>query len=171
MTNASRHLKTRKEINMKTVREILLIKGYNIYSVSPEDTIFDALVLMAEKKVGALLVIDNDRIVGIMSERDYARKVALEGKSSHQSKVKEIMSDKVIYVGMDRLVEECMVLMIEKRIRHLPVLDEEKLVGLISIGDVVKAVIDEKEFVISQLVQYIKSTPYIEEPTVKPEPA
>jgi CBS domain-containing protein len=148
---------------MKTVREILLNKGYNIYSVSPDDTIFSALKLMAEKKIGALLVIENGSIAGIMSERDYARKVALEGKSSRNATVREIMSDKVIYVDMYRQVEECMALMIEKRIRHLPVFENEKLTGLISIGDVVKAVIDEKEFVISQLVQYIKSTPEIVE--------
>ncbi len=148
---------------MKTVREILLSKGYDIYSVSPDDTIFSALKLMAEKKIGALLVMENDSIVGVMSERDYARKVVLEGKSSRDASVREIMSDKVIYVEMDRLVEECMALMIEKRIRHLPVLENEKLIGLISIGDVVKAVIDEKEFVISQLVHYIKSTPEIVE--------
>jgi len=148
---------------MKTVREILLNKGYNIYSVSPDDTIFSALKLMAEKKIGALLVIENGSIAGIMSERDYARKVALEGKSSRNATVREIMSEKVIYVDMYRQVEECMALMIEKRIRHLPVFENEKLTGLISIGDVVKAVIDEKEFVISQLVQYIKSTPEIVE--------
>jgi signal-transduction protein with cAMP-binding, CBS, and nucleotidyltransferase domain len=104
-----------------------------------------------------------------MSERDYARKVALEGRSSRDARVKEIMSDKVIYADIDRLVEECMALMIEKRIRHLPVFENEKLTGIISIGDVVKAVIDEKEFVISQLVQYIKCTPSIEEEIRKTE--
>lgn len=156
---------------MRTVREILLNKGYDIYSVSPDDTIFSALKVMAEKKIGALLVIENGNIIGIMSERDYARKVALEGKSSKDARVKEIMSDRVIYADIDRLVEECMALMIEKRIRHLPVYENEKLTGIISIGDVVKAVIDEKEFVISQLVQYIKSTPSIEEETRKTEPA
>jgi CBS domain-containing protein len=156
---------------MRTVREILLNKGYDIYSVSPDDTIFSALKVMAEKKIGALLVIENGDIIGIMSERDYARKVALEGKSSKDARVKEIMSDKVIYADIDRLVEECMVLMIEKRIRHLPVYENEKLTGIISIGDVVKAVIDEKEFVISQLVQYIKSTPSIQEDIRKTEPA
>ncbi len=155
---------------MKTVREILSTKGYDIYSVSPDDTIFDALRLMAEKNIGAVLVIENGGISGIMSERDYARKVVLEGKSSKDSVVSDIMSDKVIYVDIDRLVEECMALMIEKRIRHLPVLENNKLTGIISIGDVVKAVIDEKEFVISQLVQYIKSTPEIPEDSRKGEP-
>jgi CBS domain-containing protein len=156
---------------MKTVREILLNKGKSIHSISPDDTIFNALKLMADNKIGALLVIDKEEIVGIMSERDYARKVVLEGKSSRNSTVKEIMSQKVIYVKVDQLVEECMALMIEKRIRHLPVFENEKLTGLISIGDVVKAVIDEKEFVISQLVQYIKSTPTIEEVSSSPQPA
>lgn len=155
---------------MKTVREILSNKGYNIYSVSPDDTIFDALKLMGEKNIGAVLVIENGEIAGIMSERDYARKVVLEGKSSKDSSVSDIMSDKVIYVDIDRLVEECMALMIEKRIRHLPVLEKNKLTGIISIGDVVKAIIDEKEFVISQLVHYIKSTPEITEDFRKGEP-
>jgi len=146
---------------MKTVREILLNKGYDIYSVSPYDTVFGALKIMADKKIGALLVMDKNQIVGIMSERDYARKVALEGKTSRQLYVKEIMSPDVIYTGIDALVEECMAIMIEKRIRHLPVFDESVLSGIISIGDVVKAVIDEKEFVINQLIQYIKNTPAI----------
>jgi CBS domain-containing protein len=150
---------------MRTVREILLNKGYDIYSVSPEDTVFDALKLMAENKIGALLVIDNGSITGIMSERDYARKVVLEGKSSKDVKVKEIMSDKVLFVDIDRQVEECMALMIEKRIRHLPVFENQRLSGIISIGDVVKGIIDEKEFVINQLVQYITSTPTIQKET------
>ena len=156
---------------MKTVREILASKGYDICSVPPDDTIFNALKLMAEKKIGAILVIEKGEIVGIMSERDYARKVVLEGKSSKDSKVSDIMSNKVIYVGTDTMVEECMALMIEKRIRHLPVLENNELMGIISIGDVVKAVIDEKEFVISQLVHYIKSTPEILEDSRKAEPA
>ena len=148
---------------MRTVREILSGKGHDVYSVSPDDTIFNALKLMAEKKIGAVLVMEKGEVVGIMSERDYARKVVLEGKSSRDSAVRDIMSEKVIYVDTDRQVEECMALMIEKRIRHLPVFEENRLRGIISIGDVVKAVIDEKEFVISQLVHYIKSTPEITE--------
>lgn len=146
---------------MKIVREILQKKGHQIWSVSPEFSIYDALKLMAEKNIGALLVIEKDNVVGIMSERDYARKVALEGKSSRDAKVKEIMSEKVIYVESERMIDECMALMIQKRIRHLPVYENERLTGMISIGDVVKAVIDEKEFVIDQLVQYIKNTPAI----------
>jgi predicted transcriptional regulator len=154
---------------MKTVREILLDKGYNIWSVAPDATVFDALKYMAEKQTGALLVIENNQLVGIMSERDYARKVALEGKTSKDLYVKEIMSEKVIYINPDTLVEECMALMINKKIRHLPVYEKDKLTGVISIGDVVKAVIDEKEFVISQLVHYIKNTPAIHEDVKKSE--
>jgi CBS domain-containing protein len=139
----------------KTVASILRNKGYDIYAVSPESTVFEALKVMADKKVGALLVLDSEKVAGILSERDYARKVILLGKSSREAKVKEIMSDKVLYVQPHRTAEECMALMINKRIRHLPVLDNEKLIGIISIGDVVKAVIDEKEFVIEQLEEYI----------------
>lgn len=140
---------------MKTVREILLKKGNDIYSISPNQKIFEALQLMAEKDIGALLVIDKGNLVGIISERDYARKVALEGKSSKECLVSEIMSSKVVYVEIDSTTDECMALMISKKIRHLPVFDGGKLVGIISIGDVVNAIIDEKEFEIDQLVKYI----------------
>ena len=146
---------------MKTVKEIIDKKGKVIWSVSPDSTVFDALKLMADKKIGAVLVIEDSKVVGIMSERDYARKVALLGKSSVQLTVNEIMSDKVMYVDATQNIEDCMALMINKRIRHLPVFDEKNLVGFISIGDVVKAIIDEKEFFIDQLVRYIKDTPPI----------
>ena len=149
---------------MKTVNEILVQKGNRIWTISPEDTVYNALKMMAEKSLGALLVVDNGGSpVGILSERDYARKVILVGKTSRETKVKEIMSTHIIYVSPDRSPEECMALMINKRIRHLPVLENEKLAGIISIGDVVKAVIDEKEFVIDQLVHYIKDTPHLNE--------
>lgn len=154
---------------MKTVHEVLLKKGRNIWSVSSGATIFEALKLMAEKEVGALLVIDNNILQGIISERDYARKVALEGKSSRNSTVNEIMSHKVIYVTVNHTVEECMALMINKRVRHLPVFEEKKLAGVISIGDVVNAIIDEKEFVIDQLVHYITDTPAIKNEFIKDE--
>lgn len=140
---------------MKTVREILLNKGNQIYSISPNQKIFEALQLMAEKEVGALLVLDGESLVGIISERDYARKVALEGKSSKESLVGEIMSANVIYVETDTTTDECMALMINKKVRHLPVYEKGKLVGVISIGDVVNAIIDEREFEINQLVRYI----------------
>ena len=146
---------------MKTVKEIIDKKGKEIWSVTPDTTVFDALKLMAEKKIGAVLVIKDGKVIGIMSERDYARKVVLQGKSSVQLTVSEIMSDKVMFVDISQNVEECMALMINKRIRHLPVFDGENLVGFMSIGDVVKAIIDEKEFFIDQLVNYIKDTPPI----------
>ena len=140
---------------VKTVAAILRIKGYNVCSVLPEDTVFEALKVMADNGVGALIVLEGEKIVGVLSERDYARKVILLGKSSREAKVKEIMSDKVLFVQPHRTAEECMAIMINKRVRHLPVIDNEKLIGVISIGDVVKAVIDEKEFVIEQLEEYI----------------
>ena len=140
---------------MKTVREMLLKKGNKIHSISPNQKIFEALQLMAKEDVGALLVLDGESLVGILSERDYARKVALEGKSSKDCLVSDIMSSKVMYVENDSSTGECMALMINKKVRHLPVFDKGKLVGVISIGDVVNAVIDEKEFEIDQLVRYI----------------
>ena len=144
---------------MKTVREILQKKGNVVWSVLPEATVFEALQLMADKNLGALLVIKNDRVVGILSERDYARKVVLHGKYSRDTLVKEILSSLVIYVNTSLSVEECMALMINKRIRHLPVIEDGRLSGIISIGDVVSAVLDEKEFVIDQLVHYITGAP------------
>jgi CBS domain-containing protein len=146
---------------MKTVDEILNGKSKEIFTISPNETVFNALKVMAEKDIGSLLVSDGEKLVGIMSERDYARKVILIGKSSKELKVKEIMSTKVVYVSLKQNVEECMVLMTNKKVRHLPVLEEDKLVGIISIGDVVKAVIEEKEFMIDHLEHYIKGTPSI----------
>jgi len=146
---------------MKTVKELIDNKGKEIWSVAPDSTVFDALKLMADKKIGAVLVIKDSKVVGIMSERDYARKVVLQGKSSVQLTVSEIMSDKVMYVDISQNVEDCMALMINKRIRHLPVFEKNNLVGFLSIGDVVKAIIDEKEFFIDQLTNYIKDTPTI----------
>jgi len=144
---------------MKTVKEILYKKGNAIWSVTPETTVFEALKLMADKEIGAVLVLKDGNVEGIMSERDYARKVILQGKLSKDTLVKEIMSPKVLYVNTSTSTEECMALMINKRIRHLPVFTGNKLDGIISIGDVVKAVIDEKEFVIDLLVHYITGTP------------
>lgn len=147
---------------MKTVREILINKGHQVWSVLPDMTVYKALIIMADKSIGALLVVDKlGNPVGVLSERDYARKVILVGKSSKETMVKEIMSSKVIYITPERSPEECLALMSNKRIRHLPVLDNGKLTGFISIGDVVKAVLDEKEFTIDQLVQYIKDTPHL----------
>jgi CBS domain-containing protein len=140
---------------MKTVKEILYEKGKQIYAVKPDTTVYDALTLMAEKSIGAVVVIENGSLKGIMSERDYARKIILKGRSSREVAVKEIMSDRVVYVDIDTSVEECMALMINKRIRHLPVYENNELAGIISIGDVVKAVIDAKEVVINELENYI----------------
>ena len=133
---------------MKHVRRILEKKGNVIYFVSPNDTVFRALEMMSEKSVSALLVKDGDELVGIISEKDYARKVALLGRSSKEELVKEIMTTEVIYVNPDQTLEECMALMSDKHIRHLPVFEDDKLIGIISIGDVVKAIIEEKQFVI-----------------------
>jgi len=141
--------------SMKMVRHILQKKGSNIWSINSEAKVYDAIKLMAEKEAGALLVLDEGKLVGIISERDYARKVVLKGKSSMDAAVKEIMSERVIYVNPNTSVEDCMALMINKRVRHLPVFDDDHLIGIISIGDVVKEVIDEKEFVIDELVRYI----------------
>ena len=139
----------------KDVRHILESKGNQIWSVSPDTSVYDALKLMAEKGIGALLVMDGGKITGIMSERDYARKITLLGKSSKDTPVKEIMSPEVVYVLPSQSAEMCMALMTEKRIRHLPVMDNDKLLGIVSIGDVVKAVIDGKEDTINELTNYI----------------
>ena len=142
---------------MKTVRQLLQLKGGAVHSVTPQTMVFDALKLMAEKNIGAVLVLADGKVAGIMTERDYARKVILFGKSSRDIAVREIMSDKVLTVQTAQTVEECMALMTNKRIRHLPVMDGEKLVGLLSIGDLVKEVIAEQELTIKQLESYIHS--------------
>lgn len=140
---------------MKLVKQILKEKGYHFHSVGPETMVIDALKLMAEKEIGALLVLDGGKLVGIMSERDYARKVILKGKSSLGTPVREIMTAKVFFIRPAQTVEECMALMTDKHFRHLPVMDGDKVVGVISIGDLVKATIDEKDFMIKQLENYI----------------
>ncbi len=138
-----------------TVRRMLQEKGNQIWYVAPESTVYDALKLMAEKEIGALLVMDGDELAGIFSERDYARKVVLKGKSSRDTAVKEVMSPKIYYVSPQYTAEECMSLMLDKRIRHLPVYENQKLIGIVSIGDVVKAVIDGKDWEITELANYI----------------
>ncbi len=140
---------------MKSVRQLLEAKGYDVWSIAPDASVYEALKLMAEKDVGALLVMEGEKLVGIISERDYARKVILKGKSSMQTPVREIMTSKVISVRPDSTIGECMALMTDKRIRHLPVLEEDQVVGVISIGDVVKTIISEQEFLIQQLENYI----------------
>jgi CBS domain-containing protein len=140
---------------MISVSQCLQNKGQEIWSVRSDRSVYEALELMAEKDIGALLVVDDGKLVGIFSERDYARKVILQGKSSRETLVREIMTPRVVYVHPQQTIEECMALMTEKHIRHLPVLDGERLVGVISIGDVVKAIISEQKFVIEQLEHYI----------------
>lgn len=138
-----------------SVRQLILAKGNQVHTISPEATVFEALERMAMFDIGALVVVEGERVVGIFSERDYARKVVLMGRVSRETKVREIMTDEVITVTPDTTVGECMALMTGKRIRHLPVLEEGKLAGLVSIGDVVKAIMSEQEFMIAELESYI----------------
>jgi CBS domain-containing protein len=140
---------------MQTVAEILRDKGSEVWSISPDDVILNALTIMATKGIGALLVMDESKLVGIVSERDYARKVALEGRSSRESKVREIMSHKVLCARPEQTVQECMALMSDKRARHLPILDHKEIVGIVSIGDLVKSIIAEQQFEIENLQYYI----------------
>ena len=140
---------------MKTVRDILEVKGRMVWSVDPGSTVFDALSLMAEKEIGALVVLDKARVAGIISERDYARKVILHGRASPTTRVEEIMTSHVAYTHLDQSIEECMAIITDKRIRHLPVLQDGNLIGIISIGDLVKAIIADQKFIIEQLERYI----------------
>ncbi|TDJ16044.1 MAG: CBS domain-containing protein [Gammaproteobacteria bacterium] len=140
---------------MAIVKQLLQAKGHDIWSVDPEDSVYHAIELMADKGVGALVVMEGDSLVGVLSERDYARKVVLQGRSSKGTKIKEIMTSRVIYARPEQTVEECMALMTDKRIRHLPVMDGDELLGVISIGDLVKSIIEEQQHVIEQLEQYI----------------
>jgi CBS domain-containing protein len=140
---------------MKTVRQIIEAKTHKVLAVSPDATVYDALKLMAERDVGALVVMDGERLAGIFSERDYARKVILHGKASKDTTVREIMTEKVLCVRPEQTMDQCMALMTDKRVRHLPVLDHKHVIGVISIGDVVKEVISEQQFMIEQLEQYI----------------
>jgi CBS domain-containing protein len=144
---------------MKTVRQLLDAKGGPTLSVSSDATVYEALVIMAEKHIGALLVMDEDRLVGIFSERDYARNVVLKGKSSKDTPIKEIMTPGTLLITVNpgQTVEECLNLVTDKRIRHLPVLEEGKVVGVVSIGDLVKATIEYQQFLIKQLESYIHS--------------
>lgn len=142
---------------MATVNQMLMNKGSEIYTISPDATVLDALRLMAEKDVGALVVVDGDQITGIFSERDYARKIALQGKSSRTTPVWSVMTDEVVCVSSDLPADKCMAIMTDKRIRHLPVLDDGRLVGIISIGDVVKSIMSEQQVLIRHLEDYILS--------------
>ena len=141
---------------MKTAADLLKSKAHqSVHTIAPTASVFDAVKLMAEKDIGALLVMQGDEVTGIVTERDYARKVALRSRSSRETSVYEIMTSDVMFVRPGQTSEECMALMTENRLRHLPVIDGSKLLGLISIGDLVKDIISEQKFVIQQLEHYI----------------
>ncbi|TAN37695.1 MAG: CBS domain-containing protein [Verrucomicrobia bacterium] len=144
---------------MKTIRQLLASKGSQVWTIAPGASVFDALQLMADKGIGALLVTEGERVVGVISERDYARKVALRGKLSKTLLVKDIMTSPVTSVSPDQNTEECMALMTDKHIRHLPVLESGKLIGVVSIGDLVKNIISEQKILIKNLEQYIGGAP------------
>lgn len=149
---------------MRIVKDILRTKGTDVWSVAPDVTVYDALQLMAQKDIGALLVVQNERPVGIFSERDYARKVILLGRSSLNTSVKEIMTERLIVVNPTQTIDECMALMTQGRIRHLPVMDNDRLAGMISIGDVVKQIMSDQEIQIEQLENYILGRGYSADP-------
>jgi CBS domain-containing protein len=140
---------------MKTVRQMLQAKGFDIWAIDPDTSVYDALTFMAEKNVGALLVMREGKLIGIFSERDYARRMILKGKHSKDTPVIEVMTENPICVSPDKTVEECMELMTDKHVRHLPVLDGGRLFGIVSIGDVVKAIITEQQGTITDLENYI----------------
>jgi CBS domain-containing protein len=140
---------------MTPVHHILDQKGHQVWSVHPGDTVYDAIKMMADKDVGALMVLDGSKIVGIVTERDYARNVFLKGRGSPQTLVGEIMGRNVVCVEPDKSIEECMAIMTARRVRHLPVIKDGELLGIISIGDLVKSMISDREFAIEQLAHYI----------------
>jgi CBS domain-containing protein len=140
---------------MKTVRHLLEGKRHSLISIAPQETVYEALEKMARHDVGALVVLEGERLVGIFSERDYARKIILHGKSSKETLVQDIMTAKVVCVRPAQTCEDCMALMTDKRIRHLPVLEDQRVIGVISIGDVVKEMLSQQKFIIEQLEHYI----------------
>ena len=140
---------------MAAVKNILEAKGNAIFTITPDTSVYHALELMVEKNVSALLVMENDKLAGIFTERDYARKVALKGKSSKETQIGDIMTRDLITVSPDSTIDECMLLMTGKYIRHLPVVDNDKLAGIISIGDVVRCIIEEQKSIIGHMEQYI----------------
>ena len=141
---------------MKSVAQILKTKlEQTVHTITPSTSVFEAVRQMAEKNIGALLVMEDVKIVGIITERDYARKIVLMGRSSKETPVRDIMTSPVMYVRPEQTNEECMALMTDSRVRHLPVVDQDKLIGLISIGDLVKDIISEQKFIIDQLEHYI----------------
>jgi CBS domain-containing protein len=145
---------------MSTALDILGSKGHAVHSVRPEDTVLTALGVMAKHEIGAVLVMQDEHLVGILTERDYARKVALAGRSSKDSPVRDIMTTQVVCVAPGRSIDECLGIMTEKRVRHLPVVDKKRVIGLISIGDLVKERIADQEFTITELQRYIVGADY-----------
>ncbi len=142
---------------MKTVRQVLVEKGDSVFSVGPDDTVLDAIREMADKEIGGLLVVEDDKPIGMFTERDYARNVFLKGKASPETPVREVMTKKLIIARPEQTVEECMAVMTDKRVRHLPVMDDGRLAGMVSIGDLVKTIIEDQKFTIEQLETYIHS--------------
>lgn len=142
---------------MHTIRQLLRVKGHKVWTLGPNASVYEAIALMAEKEIGALVIMEGARVAGILSERDYARKVILAGRSSKDTAVSEIMTTRVYHALPHQSIEQCLAIMTEKRIRHLPVLDNGILIGMVSIGDLVKAIIATQRFVISQLETYIAS--------------
>ncbi len=143
---------------MITIEKILNNKDKQIWSVEPKTSIFEALKIMSDKEIGALLVLEDEKLVGIFSERDYARKVILKGKSSKNTQVGELMTKKVLYIDPEQTINDCMAIMTDKHIRHLPVIENDKVIGMVTIGDVVNQIISEQEFTIHHLENYIMGT-------------
>ena len=140
---------------METVRDLLKKKGHQVWSIAPDATVYEGLELMSLKEIGALIVMEGPRVLGVVSERDYARNVVLKGRLSRDTRIREIMTTNLIHIHLDNSVQECMELMTEERVRHLPVLEADHLLGIISIGDLVKSIIAEQQFMIKQLETYI----------------
>jgi CBS domain-containing protein len=140
---------------MTTVGNLLTSKSSEIWSIAPDNSVFEALEMMAEKNVSGLLILENDKLIGIFTERDYARKLILKGRSSKNTKVREMMTKDILYVKTQNTIEDCMTLMTAKRIRHLPVIDSNRLIGIVTIGDLVKQIISEQQTTIHQLENYI----------------
>ena len=140
---------------MERIDQLLKKKSRQIWSISPDASVYEAIELMSFKEIGSLMVLQDSILVGVLSERDYARNVILKGRSSRDTRVGDIMMTKIVYARSDQTVEECMEIMTEERVRHLPVMDGDRLLGVVSIGDLVKAVISEQQFMIRQLEQYI----------------
>ena len=141
---------------MITIRHLLDTKGYEVWSISPNATVYEAIELLADKDIGAVLVMDGDKLEGILSERDYARRLILKGRTSKGTEVRAVMTSDVLTLNPENTLEECMALMTQKHVRHIPVLEEGKVIGIVSIGDAVNATIANQEFLIEQLEKYIQ---------------